>query len=79
MTTYTKIIIADDGDSKFAYTLDDKNNLVYQELGNQNQLYFSDNPNEDGNLYDNNWEHVDMMGLEEKYAKMVNQALDLLK
>lgn len=77
MTTYNKIIIADQGNSKFAFTLNDKNKLVYQELGNQNQLYFSDNPNEGGNLY-NDWDHVDFMGLEENYAKMVNQALDML-
>lgn len=78
MPTYTKIIIVDDGDLKYAFTKDDKNNLVYQQLGKTNELYFSDNPNEGGNLY-NDWDHVDMMGLEENYKTIVNQSLEMLK
>ena len=78
MPTYTKIIIVDDGDFKYAFTKDDRNHLVYQQLGKTNELYFSDNPNEGGNLY-NDWDLVDMMGLEENYKTMVNQSLEMLK
>ena len=52
MITANKIVIINSELGNFAFTYDDKNNLVSQGLGKQNQLYFSDNPEEEGNLYE---------------------------
>jgi hypothetical protein len=44
MITVNKIVIINSKIGNFAFTYDDKNNLVSQGLGKQNQLYFSDRP-----------------------------------
>ena len=52
--------------------------MVYQEVGEVNQFYFSTDRNEGGNLSDD-WEIVDMMGLDEEYKLMVERAIEEFK
>lgn len=72
-----KIIIIEDKLGKFAFTKDQNKNLVYQELGNVNQIYFSNNSNEGGNLNDD-WNIVDMLGLDNEYKSIVETAIKQL-
>ena len=74
----TKIIIIESKLGKFAFTKDTDNNLVYQEFGKTNQIYFAFNPNEGGNL-SNDWDMVNMLGLDNEYKSMVNEAIEQLK
>ena len=62
----------------FAFTRDDTNNLVYQEIGKHNNLYFAFNGTEAGNISDD-WEIVDMRGLDDEYKSMVEIAIERLK
>lgn len=78
MITYNQIIIIKKDDENYAFTYDDDNNLLYQEVGKNNQIYFSSNPNEGGNIYDD-WIEVDMRGLDEPYKEMVETAIQKLK
>ena len=74
----TKIVVIESRLGKFAFTYDFKNsNLVYQELGKNNQIYFTSALDEGGNLSDD-WEIVDMPRLDKDYIPMVNQALKKL-
>jgi|TARA_B110000977_G_C10615806_1_gene314133 hypothetical protein len=70
----TKLIIIESTLGKFAFTYDKKDNLIYQEFGKTNQIYFTTDPNEGGNLSDD-WEMVDMPRLDKEYIPMVNQAI----
>jgi len=63
---------------KFAFTRDETNNLVYQEVGKANDFYFSTDANSGGNLSDD-WNIVDMMGLDDEYKIMVEVAIKQLK
>ena len=72
-----KIVIIEDKLGKFAFTKDQNKNLVYQELGNVNQIYFSNNSNEGGNLNDD-WNIVDMLGLDNEYKSIVETAIKQL-
>ena len=74
----TNMIIIENKLGKFAFTYDNKNNLVYQQFEKNNQIYFSSDPNEGGNLSDD-WEIVDMPRLDKSYIPMVNQAINKLK
>ena len=74
----TKIIIIESNLGKFAFTKDEKNNLISQEFGEKNQIYFTTNPNEGGNLLDD-WDMVDMLGLDNEYKNMVEKAIEQLK
>jgi len=61
----------------FAFTKDEDDTLLYQEIGDYNQFYFSTNRNEGGNLSDD-WEVVDMMNLDHEYKLMVENAIKQL-
>ena len=74
----TKIIIIEDKLGKFAFTKDENNNLIYQKFGKTNQIYFTTDPNEGGNLSDD-WDMVDMLGLDNEYKSMVEKAIEQLK
>lgn len=75
----TKMIIIESTLGKFAFTYDyKKNDLVYQKLGENNQIYFSSKIDEGGNLYDD-WDVVDMPKLDKDYIPMVNQAIKELR
>jgi len=79
MTIQTnKILIVKSDVGKFAFTRDETNNLVYQEVGKVNDFYFSTDKNEGGNLNDD-WNIVDMMGLDDEYKIMVEEAIKQLK
>lgn len=79
MTIQTnKILIVKSDIGKFAFTRDETNNLVYQEVGKVNDFYFSTDGNEGGNLSDD-WNIVDMMGLDDEYKIMVEVAIKQLK
>ena len=79
MTIQTNIILIVKSDiGKFAFTRDETNNLVYQEVGKVNDFYFSTDENEGGNLSDD-WNIVDMMGLDDEYKIMVEEAIKQLK
>ena len=79
MTIQTnKILIVKNNVGKFAFTRDETNNLVYQEVGKVNDFYFSTDKNEGGNLNDD-WNIVDMMGLDDEYKIMVEEAIKQLK
>ena len=79
MTIQTnKILIVKSDIGKFAFTRDETNNLVYQEVGKVNDFYFSTDGNEGGNLSDH-WNIVDMMGLDDEYKIMVEEAIKQLK
>ena len=78
MTIQTnKILIVKSDIGKFAFTRDETNNLVYQEVGKVNDFYFSTDKNEGGNLNDD-WNIVDMMGLDDEYKIMVEEAIKQL-
>ena len=72
-----KIVIIKSKVGKFAFTKDETNNLVYQEMGKVNDLYFSTDKNEGGNLSDD-WNIVDMFGLDNEYKTMVETAIKQL-
>ena len=72
-----KIIIIEDKLGKFAFTKDESKNLVCQEIGNVNQIYFSTDKNEGGNLSDD-WNIVDMFGLDSEYKTIVETAIKQL-
>tara|TARA_R100001369_G_scaffold27169_1_gene49015 strand:- start:361 stop:600 length:240 start_codon:yes stop_codon:yes gene_type:complete len=72
-----KIVIVKSKVGRFAFTRDETNNLVYQEVGKVNDLYFSTNKNEGGNLSDD-WNIVDMFGLDNEYKTMVETAIEQL-
>jgi hypothetical protein len=74
----TKIIIIESELGKFAFTKDTDNNLFCQEFGKTNQIYFAFNPNEGGNL-SNDWDMVNMLGLDNEYESMVNEVIEQLK
>ena len=74
----TKIIIIEIKLGKFAFTKDENNNLIYQEFGKTNQIYFTTDPNEGGNLSDD-WDMVNMLGLDNEYKNMVKKAIEQLK
>jgi len=69
-----KIVIVKSKVGKFAFTRDETNNLVYQEIGKFNDLYFSTDKNEGGNLSDD-WNIVDMFTLDNEYKTMVETAI----
>ena len=69
-----KIVIIKSEVGKFAFTKDEDDTLLYQEIGDYNQFYFSTNRNEGGNLSDD-WEVVDMMNLDHEYKLMVEKAI----
>ena len=73
----SKIIIVESKLGKFAFTRDEKNNLISQEFGKTNQIYFTTDPNEGGNLSDD-WDMVDMFGLDNQYKSMVEKAIEQL-
>ena len=73
-----KIIIINSEVGKFAFTRDETNNLLYQEVGEFNQFYFSTDRNEGGNLNDD-WEDVDMMRLDQEYKLIVKKAIEELE
>jgi len=78
MTIQTnKILIVKSDVGTFAFTRDETNNLVYQEVGKVNDFYFSTDKNEGGNLNDD-WNIVDMMGLDDEYKIMVEEAIKQL-
>jgi len=72
-----KIVIVKSKVGRFAFTRDETNNLVYQEVGKVNDLYFSTDKNEGGNLNDD-WNIVDMMGLDDEYKTIVEEAIKQL-
>jgi len=72
-----KIVIIKSEVGKFAFTKDEDDTLIYQEVGEYNQFYFSTNGNEGGNLSDD-WEIVDMMNLDHEYKLMVENAIKQL-
>jgi len=72
-----KIVIIKGEVGKFAFTKDEDDTLIYQEVGEYNQFYFSTNRNEGGNLSDD-WEVVDMMNLDREYKLMVENAIKQL-
>tara|TARA_R100000935_G_scaffold41604_1_gene63240 strand:+ start:248 stop:499 length:252 start_codon:yes stop_codon:yes gene_type:complete len=75
----TKIIIVESKLGKFAFTKDENNNLIYQEFGKTNQIYFTTDPNEGGNLSDD-WDMVDYISsLDNEYKNMVEKAIEQLK
>jgi len=74
----SKIVIVENKLGKFAFTRDEKNNLISQEFGKENQIYFTTNPNEGGNLSDD-WDMVDMFGLDNEYKNIVEEAIKQLK
>jgi len=69
-----KIVILKSKVGKFAFTRDETNNLVYQEIGKFNDLYFSTDKNEGGNLSED-WNIVDMFSLDNEYKTMVETAI----
>ena len=73
-----KIIIINSEVGKFAFTRDETNNLLYQEVVEFNQFYFSTDRNEGGNLSDD-WEIVDMMSIDKEYKLMVERAIEEFK
>ena len=73
----SKIVIVENKLGKFAFTRDEKNNLISQEFGKTNQIYFTTDPNEGGNLSDD-WDMVDMFGLDSEYKSIVNEAIEQL-
>tara|TARA_R100001594_G_scaffold34008_1_gene62782 strand:+ start:2322 stop:2555 length:234 start_codon:yes stop_codon:yes gene_type:complete len=73
----SKIIVVESKLGKFAFTRDEKNNLISQEFGKTNQIYFTTDPNEGGNLSDD-WDMVDMLGLDNQYKSMVEKAIEQL-
>ena len=72
-----KIVIIKSEVGTFAFTKDEDDTLLYQEIGDYNQFYFSTNRNEGGNLSDD-WEVVDMMNLDHQYKLMVENAIKQL-
>tara|TARA_R100001244_G_scaffold33589_1_gene31324 strand:- start:1068 stop:1250 length:183 start_codon:yes stop_codon:yes gene_type:complete len=56
----SKIIIVENKLGKFAFTRDEKNNLISQELD------------------ENDWDMVDMFGLDNQYKGMVEKAIEQL-
>lgn len=72
-----KIVIIKSEVGKFAFTKDEDNTLIYQEVGDYNQFYFSTDRNEGGNLSDD-WEVVDLMNLDHEYKLMVENAIKQL-
>tara|TARA_R110000823_G_scaffold302028_1_gene423151 strand:+ start:270 stop:506 length:237 start_codon:yes stop_codon:yes gene_type:complete len=73
-----KIVIISSDQGNFAFTKDNSSvNLLYQVIGKHNQFYFSTNENEAGNL-NNDWDIIDMMGLDKDYIKIVEEALKQL-
>ena len=78
MMKTSKIVIVENKLGKFAFTRDEKNNLISQEFGKENQIYFTTNPNEGGNLSDD-WDMVDMFGLDDEYKNIVEEAIKQLK
>ena len=78
MMKTSKIVIVESKLGKFAFTKDEKNNLISQEFGKANQIYFTTNPNEGGNLSDD-WDMVDMFGLDNEYKNIVEEAIKQLK
>ena len=72
-----KIVIVKSKVGRFAFTRDETNNLVYQEMGKVNDLYFSTDKNEGDNLSDD-WNIVDMFGLDNEYKTMVETAIKQL-
>ena len=72
-----KIVIIKSEVGKFAFTKDEDDTLIYQEVGDYNQFYFSTDRNEGGNLSDD-WEVVDMMNLDHEYKLMVENAIKQL-
>lgn len=74
-----KIVIINSDQGNFAFTNDNNSvDLLYQTIGKNNQFYFSTNENEAGNL-NNDWNIVDMMGLDKEYKKIVEEAIKQLK
>ena len=73
-----KIVIIKSEVGKFAFTKDEDDTLIYQEVGDYNQFYFSTDRNEGGNLSDD-WEVVDMMNLDHEYKSMVENAIKELQ
>ena len=73
----SKIIVVESKLGKFAFTRDEKNNLISQEFGKTNQIYFTTDPNEGGNLSDD-WDMVDMLGLDNQYKSIVEKAIEQL-
>lgn len=73
-----KIVIIKSEVGKFAFTKDEDDTLIYQEVGDYNQFYFSTDRNEGGNLSDD-WEVVDMMSLDHEYKSMVENAIKELQ
>ena len=55
-----------------AYTLDENDNLLFQTIGNFNQIYYSFNIEEGGNIHDD-WTEVDMdlFGDEFDYQRII--------
>ena len=55
-----------------AYTLDENDNLLFQTIGNFNQIYHSFNIEEGGNIHDD-WTEVDMdlFGDEFDYQRII--------
>ena len=72
-----KIVIIKSEVGKFAFTKDEDDTLIYQEVGDYNQFYFSTDRNEGGNLSDD-WEVVDMINLDHEYKLMVENAIKQL-
>jgi|TARA_B110000503_G_scaffold82609_1_gene126031 hypothetical protein len=75
MTT-NKVIIINSKQGNFAFTKDDSNNLLCQSSLDY-ELYLSNNPNEQDNLSDQ-WDMVDMLGLDKEYIEIVEQAIKQL-
>ena len=74
-----KIIIINSDQGNFAFTKAKNSvDLLYQEIGKDNQFYFSTDENEGGNL-NNDWDMVDMMRLDKEYIEIIEQALKQLK
>ena len=73
-----KIAIVKNNENIFAFTRNEFNDLVYQEIGKSNDFYFSFINDEGGNLSDD-WEIVDMRGLDDDYKFMVEIAIKQLK
>ena len=72
-----KIVIVKSNLGRFAFTRDKTNNLVYQKVGKVNDIYFSTDKNEGGNLSDD-WNIVEMMGLDDEYKTIIEVAIKQL-
>jgi hypothetical protein len=73
-----KIVIINSDQGNFAFTKAENSvDLLCQTIGKDNQFYFSTDENEGGNL-NNDWDMVDMMGLDKEYIEIVEQALKQL-